>query len=58
MDTPETPVHCLATLEETLHTGKEPDKVRLVVKEGLEVCHKRARPLVELWSLAYESMFP
>ncbi len=58
MDTAETSVHPLAPVEEAQNSCKEPDEVWDRGGEGLEVSHERARPLVELRGLSYESVPP
>jgi len=44
--------------KKALYSSEEPDEVWFGGREGLEVCHKRARPLVELRGLTHESVFP
>ena len=54
MDSAETAVHTLATVEAALHPSEEPDARGLSEETGMEIGHERTRPLVEFRSLAHE----
>jgi len=58
MDTPQVSVHRVTPVEEVIHSGQELDEAGLREGESLEICHKWARPLVELRGLSYESVLP
>jgi len=54
MDSTETAVHTVATVEALLHKSQETDATRVVKAKGMEKRPEWTRPLVEFRSSAHE----
>jgi len=54
----QTALHSLAPVETLLHPSQETDAEGTTGKGGLDIGHKRTRPLVELRRLAHEQCLP